>query len=71
MQEYFLDASREFDEFCINTRLCKLRCWCLKWSTKWVSFILGEVLFFSSTVYTWYMFCFSPLDCMASVGIFT
>ena len=28
-KKYFKDVSREFDEFRVNTHLCKLRCWCL------------------------------------------
>ena len=26
-KKYLKDASREFDEFRVNTHLCKLRCW--------------------------------------------
>ena len=26
-KKYFRDVSREFDEFQVNTHLCKLRCW--------------------------------------------
>ena len=26
-KKYFMDVSREFDEFQVNTHLCKLRCW--------------------------------------------
>ena len=51
------DVSCEFDEFRVNTRLCKLRCWYLKY-TMWVSFILmGGVLFFCFI----YICCFSLL----------
>ena len=28
-KKYFKDVSREFDEFQVNTQLCKLRCWYL------------------------------------------
>ena len=28
-KKYFKDVSREFDEFRVNTHLCKLRCWYL------------------------------------------
>ena len=28
-EKYFEDVSREFDEFRVNTNLCKLRCWYL------------------------------------------
>ena len=27
--KYFKDVSREFDEFRVNTHICKLRCWYL------------------------------------------
>ena len=43
---YFKDVSREFDQFRVNTHLCKLRCWYLSY-TMWVSFLLmGGVVFF-------------------------
>ena len=29
IKKYFKDVSREFDEFQVNTYLCKLRCWYL------------------------------------------
>ena len=29
LQKYFKDVSCEFDEFRVDTHLCKLRCWCL------------------------------------------
>ena len=28
-EKYYKDVSREFDEFQVNTHLCKLRCWYL------------------------------------------
>ena len=28
-KKYLKDVSREFDEFRVNTHLCKLRCWYL------------------------------------------
>ena len=28
-ENYFKEVSREFDEFQVNTHLCKLRCWYL------------------------------------------
>ena len=55
-KKYFKDVSREFDEFQVNTHLCKLRCWYLKY-TIWVSFY-WEGSYFVSTI-------------MVSVGIFT
>ena len=37
----FKDVSREFDEFGVNTHLCKLRCGYLQY-TMWVSFLYGR-----------------------------
>ena len=41
----FEDVSYEFDEFWVNSRICKLRCWCL-WYTTWVTFFFMVVILF-------------------------
>ena len=43
----FKDVSREFDEFQVNTHLCKLRCWCTRNICIYMGdILLGGVLFF-------------------------
>ena len=44
-KKYFKDVSREFDEFQVNTHLCKLRCWYFL-IYYMGEFLLGGVLFF-------------------------
>ena len=47
------DVSREFDEFRVNTHLCKVRCWYLQYST-WVFFFFsweGSYFFVFEKIY--------------------
>ena len=66
---YFKDVSREFDEFRVNTHICKLRCWYLKY-TMWVNIFNERGSFVLLFKICMYMFCFF-FTIMVGVGIFT